>query len=536
MSRPSIGRSTGWRRRSSRPGSRRWWKAVRAPLLAEGHRPEAIEVRRSVDVRYVGQNYELEVPWAGDLDGLRAGFHALHRRLYAYATDDAVECVNLRVRAGVEAAGARLPEWPTDGRGQPFTEHEAYFPETGPYRAPRVPAGGSSRPSIRSRARPSSRIPGPRPSSTRATPASSTAPGTCGWVSARTSGRWGSDCDGPTLRHWPRPGRSGNAGQSEPEPGHAGGRAPRDLRDRGGDEPHHHALRALTAPQGDGRSVERAHRRARPADRPGPRHPHPPRRDGFHGEGVPPARAAAGAPRRRRLVPEPPRGRRQPPARREGDPAGVRRRAARRLRHQPRPLGRHRRRRPGLVRAVGRRGRSRRASASRRSRCSTGRGPRAPSTSSCRTSAAGRSARATAAPCTRRSRSGPGVSASSSNATDRPRSSAASTATGPSRRPPCGRAIRGIPDGVYAGEDWVDDDGHEDRPVPVRVTVTVRGDRAAFDFTGTGAAVKGPVNATPFVTCLRGLLQRQVARRPRRPGERRLLPPHHGARARRARS
>jgi N-methylhydantoinase B len=61
-------------------------------------------------------------------------------------------------------------------------------------------------------------------------------------------------------------------------------------------------------------------------------------------------------------------------------------------------------------------------------------------------------------------------------------------------------AIEGIPDGVYAGEDWVDDDGHEDRPVPVRVTVTVRGGRAAFDFTGTGPAVKGPVNATPYVT------------------------------------
>jgi N-methylhydantoinase B len=61
------------------------------------------------------------------------------------------------------------------------------------------------------------------------------------------------------------------------------------------------------------------------------------------------------------------------------------------------------------------------------------------------------------------------------------------------------RAIRGIPDGVYAGEDWVDDDGHEDRPVPVRVTVTVRGERAAFDFTGTGAAVAGPINATRFI-------------------------------------
>lgn len=60
-------------------------------------------------------------------------------------------------------------------------------------------------------------------------------------------------------------------------------------------------------------------------------------------------------------------------------------------------------------------------------------------------------------------------------------------------------ALRAIPDGVYTGEDWLDDDGHQDRPVPVRVTVTVRGERAAFDFTGTGAAVQGPVNATRFV-------------------------------------
>jgi N-methylhydantoinase B len=60
-------------------------------------------------------------------------------------------------------------------------------------------------------------------------------------------------------------------------------------------------------------------------------------------------------------------------------------------------------------------------------------------------------------------------------------------------------AIRTIPPGVYPGEDWVDDDGHDDRPVPIRVTVTVRGERATFDFTGTGAAVKGPINTTPFV-------------------------------------
>ena len=60
-------------------------------------------------------------------------------------------------------------------------------------------------------------------------------------------------------------------------------------------------------------------------------------------------------------------------------------------------------------------------------------------------------------------------------------------------------AIRTIPSGVYAGEDWVDDDGHVDRPVPIRVTVTVRGDSARFDFAGTGPTVTGPVNTTPFV-------------------------------------
>jgi N-methylhydantoinase A len=115
--------------------------AVREPLLADRYRAEAIDVRRSVDVRYVGQNYELEVPWRGDLDALRRDFEALHRRLYAYATGEAMECVTLRVRAAVDVAAARLPEWPGHGASTPYGESPAYFRDTGTTTLPRYRRG-----------------------------------------------------------------------------------------------------------------------------------------------------------------------------------------------------------------------------------------------------------------------------------------------------------------------------------------------------------------------------------------------------------
>lgn len=104
---------------------------VREPLLADGHAPATIEERRSVDVRYLGQNYELDVPWHGDLEALRRDFQALHQRLYTYATGEAMECVNLRVRAAVPAPAARLPEWAATGPTTPHAEQRAWFAETG---------------------------------------------------------------------------------------------------------------------------------------------------------------------------------------------------------------------------------------------------------------------------------------------------------------------------------------------------------------------------------------------------------------------
>jgi N-methylhydantoinase B len=61
------------------------------------------------------------------------------------------------------------------------------------------------------------------------------------------------------------------------------------------------------------------------------------------------------------------------------------------------------------------------------------------------------------------------------------------------------RALAGVPDGRYEGEDALDDDGVGNEPVTIRVAVTVTGDRAVFDFRGSDPAARGPVNTTPFI-------------------------------------
>ncbi|MGE0715221.1 MAG: hydantoinase B/oxoprolinase family protein [Alphaproteobacteria bacterium] len=60
-------------------------------------------------------------------------------------------------------------------------------------------------------------------------------------------------------------------------------------------------------------------------------------------------------------------------------------------------------------------------------------------------------------------------------------------------------AIAGLPDGVYAGEDFLDDDGPGGAPAAIRVRIEIEGERALFDFSDTDDAVAGPLNTTPFV-------------------------------------
>lgn len=68
------------------------------------------------------------------------------------------------------------------------------------------------------------------------------------------------------------------------------------------------------------------------------------------------------------------------------------------------------------------------------------------------------------------------------------------------------------PDGAYSFTDYIDDDGLDPEPIPIRVQVTVRGDTLEVDFAGTAPQVRGAINATgsfarsAVYACVRGLM------------------------------
>lgn len=69
-------------------------------------------------------------------------------------------------------------------------------------------------------------------------------------------------------------------------------------------------------------------------------------------------------------------------------------------------------------------------------------------------------------------------------------------------------AVAELPDGTYRFEDVMDDDGLGTRDIPIRLAVTVSGDRIRFDFAGTSPQVTGNINVTMNATvaaCVFGL-------------------------------
>jgi N-methylhydantoinase A len=79
--------------------------------------PEARRLRRSVDMRYAGQNYELDVPFpsAGPalLEQLKSAFEAAHQQLYGYiAPEEPIQLVTFRIEATGIVEKATIPAFP----------------------------------------------------------------------------------------------------------------------------------------------------------------------------------------------------------------------------------------------------------------------------------------------------------------------------------------------------------------------------------------------------------------------------------------
>ena len=62
------------------------------------------------------------------------------------------------------------------------------------------------------------------------------------------------------------------------------------------------------------------------------------------------------------------------------------------------------------------------------------------------------------------------------------------------------RLLESLPDGSYQFADALDDNGLDDEPVPITVCVTIAGDTATVDFSGSAPQQPGSVNAVQAVT------------------------------------
>ena len=97
---------------------------ARKDFSEEGFDPDLLATERSVDMRYVGQGYELGVQMSDDVE---QSFHRAHERRYGYAdAERPTEIVNVRVKAIAETDKPPLPEDEPGGEDA----HTAFLGET----------------------------------------------------------------------------------------------------------------------------------------------------------------------------------------------------------------------------------------------------------------------------------------------------------------------------------------------------------------------------------------------------------------------
>jgi len=105
---------------------------TKAELVAQGH--HEVMISRSIEMRYLGQNYELEIPIDVDgfsdaeITGLFDAFHAQHESRFGFRLDDHMEIVNFLI-TGIARTGEM--EFPTISNAQrqaePVSKRAVWF-------------------------------------------------------------------------------------------------------------------------------------------------------------------------------------------------------------------------------------------------------------------------------------------------------------------------------------------------------------------------------------------------------------------------
>ncbi|MFW9854830.1 MAG: hydantoinase/oxoprolinase family protein [Candidatus Thorarchaeota archaeon] len=78
--------------------------------IEDGFEEKDVLIARNLEIRLVGQSYELSVPYYGHIEVISDAFDKIHEKTYGYATpDDPKEIVNLRISAMVPLPRFRMP-------------------------------------------------------------------------------------------------------------------------------------------------------------------------------------------------------------------------------------------------------------------------------------------------------------------------------------------------------------------------------------------------------------------------------------------
>jgi len=87
-------------------------ESIRRQLSQEGFNEDDLLLEQTLDVRYFGQAYELNLPFSDDFD---ERFHQLHQQFYGYSNPGLpMEIVNLRVRGSGRFPQVSIPRFPLE--------------------------------------------------------------------------------------------------------------------------------------------------------------------------------------------------------------------------------------------------------------------------------------------------------------------------------------------------------------------------------------------------------------------------------------